>query len=163
MQSLGEQPPRINVRNNDSAHRAGGAHTIEHHGADIPLRRSDNPGGKSIEGRIHGDPPWSEPVNTSFRWTSDAVMNQVVNDYIRNNWERIRLDVAVNGKHANAFDAGTLVGEGFVNAGMGGAGPRQAAYAQTSLVRIIVNVDPGPPAGIFVYTTFPNYLGTPAY
>jgi hypothetical protein len=90
-------------------------------------------------------------------------MNQVVNDYVQRNWEQIKLDMALNGRHANAFDAGTLVGEGFVNKGMGGAGSRQAVYAQTSLVRMVVTLDPGPPAGIFVYTTFPNYLGTPAY
>lgn len=90
-------------------------------------------------------------------------MNQVVEDYVRLNWEQIKLDMALNGRHATAFDAGTLVGEGFLNKGMGGAGSRQAVYAQTSLVRLIVNLDLGPPAGIFVYTIFPNHLGTPAY
>ncbi|WP_432543070.1 hypothetical protein [Kineococcus sp. SYSU DK002] len=63
------------------------AHTTDRHGADIPLRREDaGPGGKSIEGRIHGDEPWARRENTSSRWLSDEVMNSTIDGHVRQHW-----------------------------------------------------------------------------
>ena len=165
LEQLGDEPRRVDVRAEEPARRPQGAHTIENHGSDIPLRQTDAPpGGRSIEGRVTDTHPgWAERANSSFKWISDAVMNRVINDYLRANWERIRTNLALDGRHADAFDAGGLTGEGFVNSNMGGNGPPNPVYGRTSLVRIVVFLDPGPPAGFFVYTAFPNFLGTPAY
>jgi hypothetical protein len=90
-------------------------------------------------------------------------MNNVINNFLRANWEAIRVSLALDGRYAAAFDSGNLAGEGFVNEGMGGNGPRNPVYGQTSLVRLVLILDPGPPATFWVYTAFPNYLGTPAH
>jgi len=66
-----------------------------------------------------------------------------------------------NPKTANAvFDAHHRVGEGFVNKNMGGQGPREAKYATTSVVRILIAIVPGSdPPEPFIMTTFPTALG----
>jgi uncharacterized membrane protein HdeD (DUF308 family) len=162
MDALGENPRRVNLNAEDPIRAADDAHTLERHGADVPLRRGDAPpGSRTIEGRIHGDPPWGEAENGSARWLSDSVMNNTVNEYIRANWEQIKLDLSLNGRHRANFDAGHAVGEGFFNSGMGGTGPRVAVYGQTSIVRITIILDAGPPVDFYVLTTFPNILGTP--
>jgi len=161
--ALGDHPRRVDIRAEEPAHSAQNAHTVKNHGADIPLRRADNPGGKTIEGRIYGDSPWLGAENASYRWVSDEVMNSVVDSYLRANWADIVADLALNGRHVNAFDAGQLVGEGFYNTGMHGVGPRVGKYARTGLVRLVVLLDPGPPVDFFVMTSFPNALGTPAH
>jgi hypothetical protein len=161
--ALGDAPRRIDLRAEDPSFDPEGAHTIENHGADIPLRVADNPGGKSIEGRIDGLPPWASKANSSYKWLSDQAMNQVVNDYLQAHWEEIRIDLALSGRHAKAFDAQRKIGEGFFNEGMYGTGPRRAKYSTTSLVRILVVLDGGSPPRYFVYTTFPNALGGEAY
>lgn len=163
MDALGDAPRRIDLRAEDSTFDPEGAHTLENHGADIPLRVADNPGGKSIEGRIDGLPPWPSRVNSSYKWLNDQVMNKVVNDYLQVHWEEIRVDLALNSRHAKAFDAQRKIGEGFFNEGMYGTGPRRAKYSTTSLVRILVVLDGGSPPRYFVYTTFPNALGAEAY
>lgn len=161
MAALGDTPPIIDVRRGDALNSAEGAHTIKNHGADIPLMRQ--PGTKTIEGRLHGDPPWTESTNLSFKWASDAVMNEAINDYLRANWEAIKMDLALEGRHAKAFDSGKLAGEGFVNESYGTSNPVKPRYARTSLVRLILVLRPGAPPSFFVYTAFPNYLGTAAY
>src|SRR5262249_5127297 len=98
--ALGENPRQVNPRIEGPAQAARRAPTVERHGADIPLRRADNPGGRTIEGRLLGDPPWPEPERASMRWQSDSAMVRTINDYIRANWERIRTDLALNGRHS---------------------------------------------------------------
>ena len=62
--ALGEAPREVNPRFEDPALAPEGAHTTGldgRHGSDISLRHSDNPGGRTIEGRIFGDPPGRAP------------------------------------------------------------------------------------------------------
>jgi hypothetical protein len=85
-----------------------------------------------------------------------------VNDYIRGNWDQIRLDLATNGRHAANFNTPNAVAEGFFNPNQGGFGPVTANFMQTSLVRIVISVVPGSPTEFFIVTTFGNALGAPA-
>ncbi|QTR04541.1 hypothetical protein J7S33_06645, partial [Saccharothrix algeriensis] len=127
--------------------------------ADVALNRGDAPaGGRTIEGRIYGDPPWGNPQNWSYRWSDDSTMNRTVNDHIQANWETIRSDLALNGEYSVTFDAGHRTGEGFYNDGMYGAGPRSAHYAQTSYATLRMRLIPGDPPSFFVVTAFPSGL-----
>jgi hypothetical protein len=156
---LGDDPPRLNVGENDAAHGSNGAHTVERHGPDVPLRQGDAPpGDRTIEGRIYGDPPWGRPENWSYRWSDTSTMNRTVNDYIRANWENIRSDLALNGEHSATFDAGHRTGEGFYNEGMHGSGPRSAHYGQTSYATVRLRLIPGNPPSFMVVTAFPSGL-----
>ncbi|WP_203782402.1 hypothetical protein [Paractinoplanes rishiriensis] len=151
---LGAEPPEFNVAANDDAYRSRGAHTIDRHGYDMPLRR--DPAEKTIEGRIYGDDGWDRPDNWSLRWTDPTTMNREINDYVRQNWEEIRTNLAVDGSHSGAFNAGHRVGEGFYNDGMFGVGPRNAHYTAASLVRVSIDLVPGSdPPQPFIVTAFP--------
>jgi hypothetical protein len=88
-------------------------------------------------------------------------MNREVNRYVRENWPRIRDDLAIDGFHENLFDAGHRVGEGYYNKGMYGSRPlvrrctaKPASYGSASrspLVRI--RREP------FIVSAFPAALG----
>lgn len=154
---LGDEPLRVNIGENDAAFAA--AHTGERHGSDVPLYRVDAaPGDRTIEGRIYGDPPWGNQQNWSYRWLDDSTMNRTVNGYLETNWATVRSDLALDGRHKAIFDAGNVVGEGFYNKGMGGAGPRVAHYTRTSFVSIALELVPGHPPTFVVITTFPSGL-----
>ncbi|MEU4215715.1 hypothetical protein [Actinoplanes sp. NPDC026623] len=154
---LGDEPPRFNIAANDAAHRGHGAHTEERHGPGVVMPRT--PSVRTVEGRIYGDPPWDRPENRSYRWSDPSTMSRTINEYVRQNWETIRHDLAFDGRHRGGFDAGHRVGEGYVNSGMFGAGPRVSQYAATSLVKIRIQLVPGsdPPVP-FVVTAFPAGL-----
>ena len=154
---LGAEPPRFNVTANDAAYQGNGAHTAERHGPDVTMPR--DPQARTIEGRIYGDPPWGRPETRSYRWTDPSTMNRTINEYVQKNWETIRHDLAFDGRHRGGFDAGHRIGEGYVNSGMFGAGPRASQYAVTSLVQIRIQLVPGsdPPVP-FVVTAFPAGL-----
>lgn len=155
---IGDQPPRFNVAANDNAYGSHEAHTELNHGPHIPLRR--DPAMKTIEGRIYGDTGWIRPANASFKWTDPSTMNRTINDHVSQNWEVIRNELAIYGQYETTFDAGHRVGEGYVNRGMFGAGPRQAQYAATSIVRIVIHLVPGSdPPEPFILTAFPTGLG----
>ena len=155
---LGAGPRKFNVDVNDDAHRGLNAHTRRDHGPQLPLR--SQPGVKTVEGRIYGDYGWPQPASGSHRWTDASTMNRTINDYVSKNWELIRNDLAIRGTHRAVFDAGHRVGEGFVNRGMGGAGPRQAQFTTTSVVRILIRLVPGSdPPEPFIVTAFPSALG----
>ena len=160
-EGLGERPPGFEIRGHDAANRANGAHTIERHGSDIPLRKGDAPpGSATVQGRVHGDPPWGNPQNWSYKWTNDATMNRVVNDYVSRNWEAIRSDVATGRPHEAHFNVGNAVGEGFYNSGMMGTGPRVSVYHRTSYVTITIELVPGSvPPRVFVVRVFPRGRG----
>ena len=154
-EQLGDEPPRFNIARNDAAH--GSAHTLDRHGPDIPLRR--DLGTQTIEGRIYGDTGWGNPENRSYQWTDHTTMNREVNEYVRNNWETIRSDLAIARVHEGSFDAGHRVGQGYYNTGMYGAGPRQAQYSETSVVKVRIRLVPGSdPAQPFVVSAFPALL-----
>jgi hypothetical protein len=158
--ALGDRPPRVDVRANDAAN-PGPAHTIERHGPEIPLEQGDAPAGsRTVEGRIYGDPPWAEPANFSYKWMDEATMNEVVNNYLRNNWETVRSDLAMNARHEATFNNGQLAGEGFYNSNYGTPNPPNAVYSQTSIVTITLELIPGsnPPA-FRIVRTFPNGRG----
>lgn len=140
--------------------RRGGPHTVERHGADIPLRRADNPGGRTVEGRLFGDPPWPEPERASMRWQSDSAMVRTINDYIRANWERIRTDLALNGRHSGGGNAGGAIGDGFVNTNIGGgAAAATPKYSVSSLFIIRILLIEGPPIDFVIVTSFPSPMG----
>jgi len=157
-EQLGDEPPSFNIATNDDAHGAAGAHTIDRHGPQLPLPRQ--PGVKTVEGRIFGETGWDRTESKSYKWTDASTMNREVNRYVRENWETIRDDLAFDGFHESLFDAGHRVGQGYYNKGMYGAGPRQAAYGETSLVRLRIRVVEGSdPAVPFIVSAFPAGLG----
>jgi hypothetical protein len=154
---LGSEPPKVNVARNDAEFRDEGAHTVDRHGPDIPLERAANM--KTIEGRVFGDPPWRRE-NASFKWTDHTTMNRTINDYVSQNWDTIRADLAIKGEHEGLFDAGHRVGVGYFNKGMYGAGPRETQFWSTSLVKIRMSlVEGSDPPQPFLLTAFPAALG----
>jgi hypothetical protein len=151
--ALGENPRRVNPRLEDVVREPDGAHTTGangRHGADFPLRRVDNPGGNRIEGRLFGDPPWRRAERASMRWLSDSIMVRVINEYLRANWDQIRIDLALNGEHEDGGGAGSAIGEGFVNSGTLAA--PQPTFSVSSLFTIRLRLLPGPPVDFFVVT-----------
>jgi len=161
-EALGERPPRINIAANDAEFAAEGAHTLERHGPDIPLERGDAPpGGRTIEGRIYGDPPWPGQETWSYKWLDPATMNRTINDLITANWEQIRSDLAFHGEYEGRFDAGHAVGDGFFNERQalpgGGAAP-VARYGVTSYVVLRLTLLAGEPVRFFVETAYPSGL-----
>jgi hypothetical protein len=156
LDQLGSEPPTVNVARNDADFGNEGAHTLDRHGPDIPLRR--DPNFKTIEGRVHGDDPWRRE-NSSFKWIDHTTMNRTINDYISQNWNAIRGDLAIKGEHEGIFDAGHRVGVGYINKGMYGAGPREAQFWSTSLVKIRMRlVEGSDPPQPFLLTAFPAAL-----
>jgi hypothetical protein len=161
IEALGEIPRRVSPRAEDPAHPE--AHTTGpagRHDPNIPLRRTDAPpGSRTIEGRVYGDPPWGPAQRASMKWFNDSIMSRVINEYLRTNWEKIKVDLALNGEHNGGVDAGSAVGEGFVNSGTAAA-PRPV-YTTSSLVRIAIQFVPGPPPDFFIITAFPAPMGVP--
>lgn len=173
IEGLGEEPRQVDVRADDATHASRGAHTTDRHGSNITLEMPRDSAGnrlpvptgvKSIEGRIFGDTGWPSAENNSFRWKSDAIMNETVNKYIRDNWTQIKEDLAATGQHSNNFNATKgAIGEGFFDPNQTLPGPRapEAVFMETSLVRITLRLIPGSPPDFFIVTTFPNALGAP--
>jgi hypothetical protein len=165
---LGEKPPHVDMAANDAAHTD--AHTGQRHGSNIPEARSldanSQPDGtRTIEGRIYGDPPWNQPggggkQNFSAKWLSQDILNQTVNRYLKNNWEQIRSDLAVDGEHSNSFDAGQIVGKGYFNKNFGQpGGPVAEGPAVTPMVFIAIKFVPGNPPSFYIITTYPTLRG----
>jgi hypothetical protein len=92
-----------------------------------------------------------------MRWNSDANMVQALNDFIRANWDAIRTELALHGEYAGGGDAGTAVGEGFVNAGSGAA--PAPTFVVSSLFKVRIKLIEGPPIDFFVNTGFPSPMG----
>ncbi|MET9485721.1 hypothetical protein [Nocardia sp. NPDC006630] len=157
--ALGAAPPRVNIGENDAAHAADGAHTIDRHGPEVPLHRDDAaPGDRTIEGRIYGDPPWAHAQNWSYRWPDISTMSRTINDYLRANWETVRSDLALDEFHKATFDTGHLTGEGFYNEGMNGLGPKSARANRTSFATVVLNLVPGRPPSFVVISAYPAGL-----
>ncbi|PRY18937.1 hypothetical protein [Pseudosporangium ferrugineum] len=158
-QKLGDEPPEINIAANDAEYGGLGAHTQDRHGPAIPLHRDPDPqsGNRTVEGRIYGDAPWPNTQNWSYRWTDPGTMNRTVNAYLRDNWEGIRSDLALDGEHEGKIVAGNAVGQGYYNPGMHGAGPRSSTFGVTSMAKIRIKLVPGSDPPIpFIVTTFPS-------
>jgi hypothetical protein len=166
-ESLPEVPPTINIRLNDAEHE-GIAHTLEKHGPQVRLYREGAPErAPTIEGRIYGDEPWEQAHNFSFRWFSRSLINDVVNRYLRENWDGIRLDLALREKHNNLVQHEHAVGEGFRDANFGKEKKKEkkkedtspeSVYLQTNFYEITLDLfhpGRGPPV-IRVITAFPN-------
>lgn len=160
---LGDKPPKVNIRANDDvpANKVAGAHSMDRHGPDVPLRIVDaSAGTRTIEGRIYGDPPWSKPENWSYKWIDESTMNGTINDYLSANWERIRSDLTLNeGVFETTFNADHAVGEGFFNEGQMGVGARNAVYHRTSYVTLTIELRPGNPPTFFIVRAFPAGRG----
>ena len=164
--ALGDTPPKVEMSENDSAY--ADAHTLERHGPDIPLERGSAPtGDRTIEGRIYGDEPWrtpgppppDKPENFSYKWKDASTMNRTVNDYLQNNWEQVRSDLAVSGRHQATFNTESAVGEGYSNSSAGTSNPPNAVYGQTSMVTTVIKAVPGDPSAIKIITAYPNGRG----
>jgi hypothetical protein len=156
---LGDEPPQFDIAANDAAYGGLGAHTEDRHGPNVPLQRDPNPqsGNRTVEGRIYGDPPWPNAQNMSYRWTDPGTMNRTVNGYIRDNWDSIRSDLALDGEHVGRIVADNAVGQGYYNPGMYGAGPRSSTYSVTSLAKVRIKLVPGSDPPIpYIVTTFPS-------
>jgi hypothetical protein len=158
--ALPERPPSI-----DMATQEGPGHTLERHGPDIPLEReldaNGNPTGtRTIEGRIYGDPDWPMRANKSSRWSSMLRLNQVVNRYLRANWEAIRGDLIRRAEHENTFDAGGPVGDSYINTRFGqpggAANPEPALIPNVGRVTIVIRYDPGATPPFHIHTVYPD-------
>ncbi|MEH1766433.1 hypothetical protein [Nostoc sp.] len=165
---LGEEPNHVDMAANDAAH--ADAHTGQRHGSNIPEERTLDANGqpdgtRTIEGRIYGDPPWNQPgeggrQNFSAKWLTQDILNQTINRYLRNNWEQIRSDLAIEGEHSNSFDAGKIVGKGYFNRNFGQpGGPVAQGPTVTPMVFIAIKFVPGNPPSFYVITTYPTLRG----
>jgi hypothetical protein len=156
---LGEIAPSFDLAVNDQRYLDEGAHTIERHGPDIPLERDPNHQTseiRTIEGRIFGDRPWRRPENKSFKWIDHATMKNEINGYLQQNWEAIRSDLAMTGEHISEYNAGHLVGHGYYNKGMYGAGDRESKFDRASKVAIRIKIVEGTdPPEFFIISAFP--------
>ncbi len=115
---------------------------------------------RTVEGRIYSETGWDKAASKSYKWTDVGTMNREVNRYVRENWQAIRDDLAIDQFHEGLSDAGHRVGQGYYNKGMYGAGPRQAEYGETSLFRVRIRVVEGSdPAVPFIVSAFPAGLG----
>jgi hypothetical protein len=154
--ALGDTPPHFDMASNDAQYGGQGAHTIERHGPDVPLARGDSPG-QTIEGRIHGDPPWPHDENWSYRWADTDTMNRTINEYTSANWDTIRSDLAVTGQHSATFDAHRTTGEGYYNSGMWGTGPVSAEYSHARYATVNYRLAPGTdPPQPYILTSYPR-------
>ena len=86
-------------------------------------------------------------------------MNRTVNDYLQNNWEQVRSDLAYEGVHESTFPVENAVGEGYYNGSYYTPNPPQAVYGQTNMVTITIKTVPGDPSAINIIRAFPNGRG----
>ncbi|MGW0434450.1 WXG100-like domain-containing protein [Micromonospora sp. NPDC003197] len=152
---LGDNPPSFDVASNDAAHASHGAHTLDRHGPNVPLAR--DPHTRTIEGRIYGDPPWPRRQNYSSRWPDAISMNRAIKEYVEANWQTIREDLALEGRHTGVGPSG-VNGEGYYNANSHGVGgsPLARRYVPTN-IRVAMRLVPGSdPARAFIVTAFPE-------
>jgi hypothetical protein len=158
--ALPQRPPSV-----DMVDQEGPGHTLERHGPDIPLDRQLDANGapngtRTIEGRVYGDPDWPARANRSSRWSSMLRLNQVVNRYLRANWEAIRNDLIRRAEHENTFDAGGPVGDSYVNtrAGQPGgtANPNPVLIPNVERVTIVIRYDPGGNPPFHIHTVYPD-------
>lgn len=154
IKDLGEAPRKIDIVKEDAINQISGSHTIDRHGANIPLRR--DPSIKTVEGRIYGDTGWSRAENNSFKWKSDSIMNRTINEYVETNWTKIKEDLAINGEHVASFNTKKAVGEGFINESLSKTTTPVSRYAQTSYVKVIFELKPGNPPSFIVITSYPS-------
>ncbi len=168
-EALGEAPDRFDIATNDAmhpdAHTLGSGANPGRHGPEIPLERSvDSTGApdgtRTIEGRVYGDPPWTERANFSGKWRSIGIIDRVLNRYLRANWENVRSDLATDGAHTGVFPAEEVVGDGYFNKNYGTANPPQAVGpVPTNMVRVTILLVPGTPPTYYVITCFPTISG----
>ncbi|BCY09802.1 hypothetical protein L3i22_048900 [Actinoplanes sp. L3-i22] len=149
---LSDEVPEFDIIRNDIEHRSRGAHTLDRHGPDIPLRRTA--GMKTIEGRIHGDPPWRHRVTRSYQWMDLPTLDFAVNTYVRRHWTMIRINLADRRRHEGVADAHRPVGRGYD--GSGTPGPGRARYREVSQFKVCIRLTPDvDPAVPFILSAFP--------
>jgi hypothetical protein len=154
-EQLGDTPPTIDIAANDARFGNHGAHTQERHGPQIKMERSSTE--RTVEGRIYGDPPWARSENWSYRWRDVPTMNRIINQVIRDDWDVIRNELVFNGYSERKIYIGSVVGDGFFNEGMYGAGSRQAKYSVAAGMVFRLRLVPGSdPAEFFLLTSYPT-------
>jgi hypothetical protein len=98
-EALGKKPATFDIVANDAAHpdahTVGSAANPGRHSPLIRMRRALDASGapdgtRTIEGRVYGDPPWPEAANYSAKWRGIDVINRVINNYLKANWETVR-------------------------------------------------------------------------
>ena len=104
------------------------------------VRQPDPSATRTLEGALHGDPPWARPHVRASRWFSTETMDRVVDDHFTAAWDEIR-EVIANGRYVATFDAGEEVGEGFVDASLGREARPRPVLTRTSTVRLVLDLD----------------------
>lgn len=155
------QAPTIDMAANDAAFHTNGAHTADRHGAGVPLTTADAPpAGKSIESRVINGDGWGGSTARqprSFRWKSDAIMNQTLSDHIRTKWPQIMHELIVKGfcDHVGV-PAGQVVGEGFVQGTQLPSGDWTAVPTHGTTFNVRIRLIDGIPPRIMILTSFPG-------
>jgi hypothetical protein len=146
--------PEFDLTRHDAEYRNRGAHTLDRHGPDIPLRRIA--GVKTIEGRIYGDPPWRCKMMRSYQWMDLPTLNHEVNTYVRQHWTVIRINLASRHRHDGVADADRLVGRGYDSSGVPGSGPGRARYREVSQFKVCIRLMPNTHTAVpFILSAFP--------
>ncbi|RKH89752.1 hypothetical protein D7Y21_09135, partial [Corallococcus sp. AB045] len=156
--------PTVDVAANDLAHgTAHNAHTLDRHGASVPHSISDAPPGtRTIESRVTTGDGWggSGSVETrSFKWDSDAQMNETINQYIKDNWSTIQEELARRGyfdKVDIPAPAGTTVGKGFVQGKNPVTNANTAIPTDATTFTLKLRMVDGVPPQVVVLTAFPG-------
>ncbi|MEA2182602.1 MAG: hypothetical protein QOF69_1787 [Solirubrobacteraceae bacterium] len=90
-------------------------------------------------------------------------LNQVVNRYLRANWEAIRADLVNSARHESIFGADGPVGDAYVNtrAGQPGGAANPNAVRITGVERVTITIiyQPGAVPPFYVLRTYPNPPG----
>jgi hypothetical protein len=90
-------------------------------------------------------------------------LNQVVNRYLRANWETIRADLINTARHENTFGADGPVGDAYVNTRTGqaggGANPNAVRISGVERVTITIVYRPGAVPPFYVLRTYPDPPG----
>ncbi|TSC34170.1 annexin [Corallococcus sp. Z5C101001] len=153
--------PVLDVAANDLAHgTAHNAHTVDRHGASVPTSVADAPpGARSIESRVTTGDGWNKAEPLSFQWESDATMNATLNQYVADNWPRIRTELALEGVSDNLdipVPTGTKVGKGFKGVEDPTTGTRRAVPLDATHYNIRLRLLDGTPPQVVVLTAFPG-------
>jgi hypothetical protein len=87
-------------------------------------------------------------------------LNQVVNRFLRANWEAVRAALVRGGEYETTFEADGPVGDAYYNtryqAPGGAQNPVAAHVPDVSRVTITIEYDPGAPSGFRVIRTYPD-------
>ncbi len=170
--ALGPTPPTLDLRRHEADFADFGAHTTHRHGPEVPL---EGDLGRTLRDRVETGQGWEDEggiVSASMRWIDDAAMNRSINGFLRENWNEVRLELAISGYCHRLVQAERLIGEGFYDGNLKNYGlklqgedrldlPYQRTdaprirYCRSDLAVIRLQLDDGPPARFYVKTAHP--------